>query len=138
MTLRIKGGRVIDPMNDVDAVRDVWVADGRVIAAPADPDARPDRTIDASGYVVMPGGVDMHCHIAGSKVNAARATRPEDKTGHIPRTASTRRAPPAAPHPPDPARRAASHRRSPPDISTRGSATPRPSTPRSPRWARDT
>ena len=30
------------------------------------------RTIDASGLVVMPGGVDMHCHIAGPKVNAAR------------------------------------------------------------------
>ena len=27
----------------------------------------------------MPGGVDMHCHIAGPKVNAARKMRPEDK-----------------------------------------------------------
>ena len=26
----------------------------------------------------MPGGVDIHCHIAGSKVNAARQLRPED------------------------------------------------------------
>ena len=30
------------------------------------------RTIDASGMVVMPGGVDVHSHIAGPKVNAAR------------------------------------------------------------------
>ena len=29
----------------------------------------------------MPGGVDMHCHIAGPKVNAARKLRPEDKRG---------------------------------------------------------
>ena len=33
------------------------------------------------GYVVMPGGVDVHCHIAGSKVNAARAMRPEEHEG---------------------------------------------------------
>ena len=29
----------------------------------------------------MPGGVDVHCHIAGSKVNSARALRPEEKRG---------------------------------------------------------
>lgn len=88
--LRIKGGRVIDPRNNVDAVKDVWISGGRVIAPPTDPQFLVDRTIDARGYIVMPGGVDMHCHIAGSKVNAARAFRPEDKTGAIPRTAITR------------------------------------------------
>ena len=89
-TLLIRGGRVIDPANDGDEVRDLWIADGRVLASPTDPDTKADRTIDANGYVVMPGGVDMHCHIAGSKVNAARAFRPEDKTGAIRRTAKTR------------------------------------------------
>ena len=87
-TLRIKGGRLIDPANAIDSVRDVWIENGRVIASPNETVA--DRTIDATGYVVMPGGVDMHCHIAGSKVNAARAFRPEDKTGHIARTALSR------------------------------------------------
>jgi formylmethanofuran dehydrogenase subunit A len=78
-TLRIAGGRVIDPANGVDdEVRDLWIADGRVVPAPDDPEVRADRTIDARGYVVMPGGVDVHCHIAGSKVNAARMLRPEE------------------------------------------------------------
>ncbi len=77
--LRIAGGRVVDPARGIDdEVRDVWIGDGRVIEAPGDPGTRADRTIDARGYVVMPGGVDVHCHIAGSKVNAARALRPED------------------------------------------------------------
>ena len=58
---------------------DVWIARGKVVEAPDDPDAAAERTIDARGYVVMPGGVDVHCHIAGSKVNAARALRPEDQ-----------------------------------------------------------
>src|SRR6185312_1018876 len=31
--------------------------------------------------VVMPGGVDIHSHIAGSKVNAARSLRPEERRG---------------------------------------------------------
>lgn len=79
MMLCIRGGRLIDPANGIDdEVRDVWIADGRVIDPPIEPGAKADRTIDARGLVVMPGGVDMHCHIAGSKVNAARLFQPED------------------------------------------------------------
>jgi formylmethanofuran dehydrogenase subunit A len=72
----------VDPANGIDdEVRDVWIVDGRVVAAPDDPGAKADRTIDARGDVVMPGGVDVHCHIAGPKVNAARMLRPEDRPG---------------------------------------------------------
>lgn len=88
-TLHIRGGRVIDPAHGVDAVRDLWIEGGRVIAAPADPTARADRTIDARGYVVMPGGVDMHCHIAGPKVNAARALLAGSEPGLVPTTRAT-------------------------------------------------
>ena len=58
----------------------------------SDPNVRPARTLDATGLVVMPGGVDMHCHIVGPKVNAARRMRPEEKRSAEPllRTASTR------------------------------------------------
>lgn len=79
--LLIRGGHVVDPANGVDGVADVWIVDGRVEPAPGDPGTRADRTIDARGYVVMPAGVDIHCHIAGPKVNAARAYRPEDYRG---------------------------------------------------------
>lgn len=91
--LKIAGGSVYDPRNSVDGqVLDLWCRDGRIVAAPADPSIRPDRTIDASGMVVMPGGVDMHCHIAGPKVNAARKMRPEEKRRSpvLHRTALTR------------------------------------------------
>ena len=37
------------------------------------------RVVDAGGQYVMPGGIDMHCHIAGPKVNVARKMRPEEK-----------------------------------------------------------
>ena len=73
--LRIVNGRVFDPAHGVDgAVRDVCVQDGKIVV-----DVPPDaKRIDASGMVVMPGGVDIHCHIAGPKANLARKVQPED------------------------------------------------------------
>ncbi len=72
--LRIAGGRVYDPRNGVDgAVADVCIEDGRIV--PSLPDDAP--VLDARGLVVMPGGVDIHCHIAGPKVNLARRIEPE-------------------------------------------------------------
>jgi formylmethanofuran dehydrogenase subunit A len=89
---KIAGGTVYDPTNGVDGqVRDLWIADGKIVAAPTDPTVRPERTLDASGLVVMPGGIDMHCHIAGPKVNVARKMRPEEKrvAEKVMRTATT-------------------------------------------------
>lgn len=89
---KIAGGTVYDPANGVDGqVLDLWIQDGRMVAAPSDPATRPDRTLDASGLVAMPGGIDMHCHIAGPKVNVARKMRPEEKRKgeKVVRTATT-------------------------------------------------
>jgi formylmethanofuran dehydrogenase subunit A len=89
----IRGGTVYDPRHGVDGqIKDIWIEDGRVVAPPTDSDRRPDRVLDASGLVVMPGGVDMHCHIAGPKVNVARKMMPESKrlSPKVVRTALTR------------------------------------------------
>ena len=75
-SLLIRGGRVIDPTNGTNAVRDLVVRDGR-IAAPLAGEAY-DETFDASGCVVMAGGIDMHTHIGGGKVNLARMLMAED------------------------------------------------------------
>lgn len=78
--IKIAGGTVYDPTNGVDGVvRDIWIENDTIVDAPTDPATRPTRTIDAAGLVVMPGGIDMHCHIAGPKVNVARKMRPEEK-----------------------------------------------------------
>jgi len=90
--LKIEGGYVYDPLHDVDGqVKDIWIQDGKVVDAPTDPAVRASQTLDASGQVVMPGGIDMHCHIAGPKVNMARKMRPEEKRRDEPvsRTAIT-------------------------------------------------
>jgi formylmethanofuran dehydrogenase subunit A len=86
--LRIVNGKVYDPANGVDGeVREVCVKDGKIVeSVPASA-----RKIDAKGMVIMPGGVDIHCHIAGSKVNMARKLQPDDHRHDVhPRTEFTR------------------------------------------------
>ena len=87
-SLKIVNGRIYDPANGIDGeVRDICITDGKITAtAPAGA-----KTIDAQGMVVMPGGVDIHCHIAGPKVNMARKLQPDDHRRDVhARTAFTR------------------------------------------------
>ena len=83
MMLGILNGEVYDPINGVNGEnRDIWVKDGRIVPA-EEVDRERAETIDATGLVVMPGGVDIHSHFAGAKVNAGRKFRPEDHRGHV-------------------------------------------------------
>ncbi len=76
--LHIANGTVYDPINGINGlVIDLWIQDGRFVEPPDDPRSYSGKTIDARGFVVMPGGVDMHCHIAGPKVNSGRLLTPE-------------------------------------------------------------
>lgn len=76
-SLIIKNGYVYDPMNSIDGEKkEIHIQDGKIVEKVAADDA---KIIDASGMIVMPGGVDMHTHIAGAKVNCGRYMRPEDK-----------------------------------------------------------
>ena len=73
--LRIAGGTVYDPANGVDgAVQDVCIEGDRIVAEL--PAGVP--RLDVRGMVVMPGGVDIHAHVAGSSVNHARRLLPEE------------------------------------------------------------
>jgi dihydroorotase len=58
--IHIKNGRLIDPKNGIDAVRDVFIAAGKVVGIGDAPEAfGANQTIDASGLVVCPGLVDL-------------------------------------------------------------------------------
>jgi formylmethanofuran dehydrogenase subunit A len=71
--LRITGGKVYDPANHLDGeLRDIHISDGRIVSR-----VEGGRTIDATGMVVLPGGVDAHTHVAGAALNFARAMTPE-------------------------------------------------------------
>ena len=72
----LSGGTIHDPLHGRDGiVDDIWVENGRIVARPADPQSF--TRIDAGGRVVMPGGVDLHSHVAGPKVNAGRRIAPQ-------------------------------------------------------------
>ncbi len=62
--LLLKGGRVIDPKNQVSAVRDVAIANGKVaaVAASINP-ADALKVVDVSGLYVTPGIIDIHTHV---------------------------------------------------------------------------
>ena len=62
--LLLRGGHVIDARNNLDAVRDVAIADGKValVAAKINP-AEAGKTIDVAGLYVTPGLVDIHTHV---------------------------------------------------------------------------
>ena len=85
--LKIINGEVYDPANNINGeVREICIEGGRISSS-----VNGGSTIDATGMVVMPGGVDMHAHIAGPKVNAARKMRPEDhRLDPVRRTSVTR------------------------------------------------
>jgi formylmethanofuran dehydrogenase subunit A len=73
--LRITGGKVYDPANGINGeIRDLCITDGRIVS-----EVEGGRRIDATGLVILPGGVDIHTHVAGAALNFARAMTPENQ-----------------------------------------------------------
>ncbi|HYL37792.1 MAG TPA: amidohydrolase/deacetylase family metallohydrolase [Bryobacteraceae bacterium] len=60
--LIIKGGRVIDPSRQLDAIRDVAISNGQIMAVAASIPAEGVETLDARGKLVVPGLIDIHTH----------------------------------------------------------------------------
>jgi dihydroorotase len=60
----LRGGRVVDPSQDLDARLDVLLADGAVAALGESLDAPPGaEVVDCAGLVVCPGLIDIHVHL---------------------------------------------------------------------------
>ena len=64
MKIQIKRGHLIDPKNGIDAVMDVFIAAGKVVAIGSAPsNFQANRVIDAEGLVVCPGLVDLSARL---------------------------------------------------------------------------
>jgi dihydroorotase len=61
--LLIKNGRVMDPAMQTDAALDVLVEGGRIARVGVGLDAPDAEPLDATGLVVAPGFIDLHCHL---------------------------------------------------------------------------
>jgi len=64
--LIIRGGRVVDPSSNLDAVRDVAISAGRIDAVGPAISGETANTLDARGKIVAPGLLDVHTHAARS------------------------------------------------------------------------
>jgi len=64
MKIHIKNGRLIDPKNGIDAVRDLYIAAGRIVGNGSAPDGfSANHTLDATGLIVSPGLVDLSARL---------------------------------------------------------------------------
>ena len=60
----LKGGHVIDLANNVDGIRDVAIAGGKIARVAADiPASEARRTVDVQRFYVTPGLIDLHTHV---------------------------------------------------------------------------
>jgi dihydroorotase len=80
--LIIRGGRVIDPSVRLDAVRDVAISGGRIVAVEATVAGDAADTMDAHGKLVVPGLLDIHTH-AGRYPEGAGLMLQDGVTGWI-------------------------------------------------------
>src|SRR4029078_6709830 len=60
----IKNGHVIDPKNNIDTIKDVAIANGKITKIDNDiPATQSKKTIDVTGLYVVPGLIDVHTHV---------------------------------------------------------------------------
>jgi len=62
-SLLIRKGRVIDPASKLDAVRDILVEGGKISKVAKRINVRGVNLVDAEGFLVLPGLIDMHAHL---------------------------------------------------------------------------
>ena len=60
----LKGGHVIDPLNEINSARDVGIKDGTIARVAVNiPESEAEKVVDVSGLYVTPGLVDIHVHV---------------------------------------------------------------------------
>lgn len=60
----LRNGRVIDPRNGLDAVRDIGVSNGRIAEVSAEIAGTAPDEHDLAGFAVVPGIIDLHVHVS--------------------------------------------------------------------------
>ena len=83
--LLIKNGHVIDPKNHIDSKMDIAVKDGKIAEVNKDiPSSHSKKVVDASGFYVTPGLIDIHTHVfvgpTDGFADGSSSVKPDDFT----------------------------------------------------------
>jgi dihydroorotase len=63
ISLLIRGGHIIDPSQGIDQVGDLLIAEGKIVQVGGTVILSKAQNLDATGLVVCPGFIDLHCHL---------------------------------------------------------------------------
>lgn len=63
MTILIKNGRILDPATGTDRILDLLIENDRIKELSEHSSVEADRVIDAAGFFVVPGFIDLHVHL---------------------------------------------------------------------------
>ena len=83
MITKLQNARIYDPINRINGkIKDLYIKNGHVIDKPKH-DEKVSTTINLKNKIIMAGGIDIHSHIAGGKVNLARLLLPEEHRKYL-------------------------------------------------------
>ena len=63
MKILLKNGRLIDYKNKIDGMYDVLIEDEKITKVEKDLEEKVDKEINCKGLNIIPGMIDMHCHL---------------------------------------------------------------------------
>ena len=63
MSILLKNGTVVDYANNIDKKLDILVEGDKITKIGENLSTEADQIIDCSGYIIMPGMIDVHCHL---------------------------------------------------------------------------
>ena len=69
ISLLIRGGHIINPSQGIDQIGDVLIAEGQIVHLGGEiptviaSEAKQSQAVDATGLIVCPGFIDLHCHL---------------------------------------------------------------------------
>ena len=69
LTTLLKNGKVIDYGNKLQEVLDVLIVDAKIAKIEKDIQEKTDSIIDCEKLFIIPGMIDMHCHLRDPRVN---------------------------------------------------------------------
>ena len=83
MITKLQNARIYDPINKINGKsKDIYIKNEHIVDKPRRGE-KISRTINLKNKVIMAGGIDIHSHIAGGKVNLARLLLPEEHKKYL-------------------------------------------------------